>query len=325
MKIKRQKNNSAVLTNGMLKLPKKKKRYGAKMFYWAILALPLLQFCIFYIGVNVNSILLSFKEYQVDGGGFKWLDISNVFANYRQFFVDVGNNVVLKYCFENSFLVWLFSVLLITPVSILFSYYIYKKRTLSGFFKVMLFLPTIIPGIVMVLIYKYFIDGGVPQILDTWFNVRILGLLYNADTAMIMIIIFLMLTGFGTGMLLYTGAMSRIDNGLIESCQLDGANAWQELWHVILPQIYPTVTMQMVFGIATFFTSQAALYSFYGVGADPTNQTLGYWLFMKVANDNGTYAEYPYASAAGIVFTLIAAPVTLIVKHVLEKYGPSED
>lgn len=321
--MKNTKNNSTALPNGA-KLLKKKKKRGAKIFYWSVLALPLLQFCIFYIGVNVNSLLLSFKEYTV-ADGFQWLDFGELFANYKQFFVEVANNEVLKYCFENSFVVWLFTVLLITPISILFSYYIYKKRTISGFFKVMLFLPTIIPGIVLVLMYKYFVDGGIPTLLEKWFNVRVLGLLYNPDTAMMMIVIFLMLTGFGTGMLLYTGAMSRIDNSLIESCKLDGANAWREIWHIILPSIYPTITMQMVFGIATFFTSQAALYSFYGIGADPQNYTIGYWLFLKVATDSSSYTEYPYASAAGIAFTLVAAPVTLLVKWAMEKFGPSED
>lgn len=316
---------STVTTAPELKVPKKKKKTNkAKIFYWAVLALPMLQFLIFYVGVNFNSLLLSFKQYNPNGG-FKWLEFNNLFSNYSRFFSEISDNVVLKYCFENSFVVWLFSVLLITPICILFSYYIYKKRTISNFFKVMLFLPSIIPGIVMVLIYKYFIDGGIPMLLDKWFNLRVLGLLYNPDSALWMIVLFLMLTGFGTGMLLYTGAMSRIDNSLIESCKLDGANTWHELWHIILPSIYPTITMQMVFGVATFFTSQAALYSFYGINADPQNYTIGYWLFLKVAADGGTYSEYPYASAAGIVFTLVAAPITLLVKWALEKFGPSEE
>ena len=305
-----------------MKTPKKRK-LGAKIFYWAILALPLLQFAIFYIGVNVNSLLLSFKEYSA-GEGFRWLAWNNLFANYKKFFVDLGNDIVLKYCLENSFVIWLFTVILITPICILFSYYLYKKRTLNNVFKVLLFMPTIIPGIVMVLVYKYFVDGGIPILLEKWFNLRVLGLLYKPDTALWMIVIFLCLTGFGTGMLLYTGAMSRIDNSLLESCQLDGANSWQELWHIILPSIYPTFTMQMVFGVATFFTSQAALYSFYGINAAPQNYTIGYWLFLMVAGDNGTYSQYPYASAAGIVFTLVAAPVTLMVKYLMERFGPSE-
>lgn len=303
----------------------KKRRIGAKLFYWGMHIIPIIQFCVFYIGVNFNSVLLSFKEYPLDGSGYRWLSGAELFSNYAKFFGDVGRDIVLKYCFENSFLVWLFTVILITPVSILFSYYIYKKRPMSGFFKVMLFLPTIIPGIVMVLIYLFFVDGGIPILLDKWFDVRVLGLLYNPDSAMWMIILFLMLTGFGTGMLLYTGAMSRIDVSLIESSQLDGANAWNEIWHIVLPSIYPTFTMQMVFGIAAFFTSQAALYSFYGVGASPQIYTIGYWMFLKVANSGeGNYSEYPYASAAGVVFTLIAAPVTLTIKYLLEKFGPKE-
>jgi hypothetical protein len=35
-------------------------------------------------------------------------------------------------------------------------------------------------------------------------------------------------------------------------------------------------------------------------------------------------ADYPYAAAMGIVFTLIATPITLITKYLLEKYGPSQ-
>ncbi len=302
----------------------KRKKHGARIFYWAVLFLPIVQFCIFYIGVNFNSILLSFKQYQIDGGGFKWLDASDMFANYKLFFSDISRDIVLKYCFENSFLVWLFAVIVITPFSVLFSYYIYKRRPLSGLFKVLLFMPTIIPGIVMALIYLFFVDGGIPILVEKWFDKRILGLMYNPDSAMWTIIVFLLLTGFGTGMLLYTGAMSRIDTSLVESSKIDGANAWNEIWHIVLPSIYPTFTMQMVFGIATFFTSQAALYSFYGIGASPQNYTLGYWMFIKVAADNGTYSEYPYASAAGVVFTLIAAPVTLLTKNLLERFGPKE-
>ena len=54
--------------------------------------------------------------------------------------------------------------------------------------------------------------------------------------------------------------------------------------------------------------------------------TLGYYFFIKVAgNDAVTGADYTYASAGGILFTLIVAPVTIITKNLLEKYGPSED
>ena len=64
------------------RFPERKKKTDAKagrrkeaIFYYSLLALPILQFLIFYIAVNFNSILLSFKEYRISGGqaGYIWV------------------------------------------------------------------------------------------------------------------------------------------------------------------------------------------------------------------------------------------------------------
>ena len=63
-------------------------------------------------------------------------------------------------------------------------------------------------------------------------------------------------------------------------------------------------------------------------GAMQPFSTLGFYFFVKVAGGKNTipYAgDYPFVSAAGILFTAIVAPVTLLTKHLLEKYGPSEE
>ena len=48
---------------------KKAKKIGEKIFFWSILVLPLLQFCVFYIGVNFNSILLSLASFNSSSDG----------------------------------------------------------------------------------------------------------------------------------------------------------------------------------------------------------------------------------------------------------------
>ena len=45
--------------------PKKRlKLNNKKIFYYSLMLFPLLQFCIFYIGVNFQSILLAFQKYE---------------------------------------------------------------------------------------------------------------------------------------------------------------------------------------------------------------------------------------------------------------------
>ena len=35
--------------------------------------------------------------------------------------------------------------------------------------------------------------------------------------------------------------------------------------------------------------------------------------------------DYPFLSSLGLLMTIVAAPLTLIVKYLLEKFGPSVD
>lgn len=305
------------------------KKIGELIFFWSLLIIPLAQFCVFYIGVNFNSILLSFKSYDYNTGTYAWIG----FDNFERFFKSFAINKNLMICLKNSLLIFAIQILIVTPISILFSYYIYKngKRkfhkttaatVMAEVSKVLLFLPTIIPSIAMVLMYKYFGENSLPDILNNILGTEFKGFLSTYKYSLKYIIGFLVLTGFGSSMVLYTGAMSSIDESLIESGQMDGVSPFKELVKIVFPAIFPTFTLQMVTSVAGIFINQACLFSFYGGGAPYVARTFGYELFITVSND-ATMAEYPYAAAMGIVFTIIATPITLLTKYFLETYGPS--
>ncbi len=306
------------------------RKIGENIFFWSILILPLLQFCVFYIGVNFNSILLSLKTYDYETGKFYY----SGFNNFQIFFEEFGKsgNVMWTYL-KNSLLFFAVTLLVVTPLAILFSYYIYKnghrkfqKYTASNAFaalsKVLLFLPTVMPSIAIVLMYKYFGENSLPKMLNELFGTTFNGLLSSSETNLIYMICFCTLIGFGTDMILYTGAMSSIDDSLIESAQIDGASPLRELVRIVIPAIYPTLSMKIVLMVAGIFTNQVFLFSFYGADAPYSIRTFGYFLFITV-NNSPTMADYPYASAMGIVFTLVATPITLLTKYLLEKFGPS--
>jgi ABC-type sugar transport system permease subunit len=298
-------------------------RRKENLFYYGLLVIPLVQFALFYVCVNFNSILLAFQRYDYSTGTF----VYDASYNWNAIANDFTASPIAGYCFYNSFLVYIFGLVVTTPLSILFSYWLCMHKGFPAeFFKVMLFLPSIIPGIVLALVYKFFVDGALPSLLEDWFNVRLsMGLLFNTSTAMWMIVIFLILTGFGTNVVLYTGAMSGVSRDQIEAAEMDGCGEWGIVWHIVLPAIYPTFTTMMVLSVAGYFTNQASLFSFYGGTAPSQIYTWGYYLFVKVIGSSATMADYPYAAAYGLAFTLVAAPITILAKTLLEKLGPSED
>lgn len=284
------------------------------LFFIVLTAYPLLQFAVFYVGVNVNSILLAFKKFNPDTAGYYFIGT----ANFKEFLGDLRHSSAMITAVCNSLKLFVCNMVIALPLNLLFSYFLHKKVPLHGFFRVVLFLPQIISSLVVSLMFRYFVENALPTVLH-------MNLLANKSTGFGTMIFYYIWSSFGTQILIYTGAMDKIDPSIIEYGKINGISLWQEFRHVTLPLIFPTVTIFLVSGIAGYFTNQAGLFNFYGSSAREDMQTLGYVFFIKIIKaDNASYARYPYAAAAGLLFTLIAAPVTILVKNLLEKYGPSE-
>ena len=150
-------------------------------------------------------------------------------------------------------------------------------------------------------------------------------LIDNYDTNKATIIAFFMFISFGPSTLIYSNAMGNISVDIIEAAKIDGITLFKEMWHITLPQIWPTISTFLVIGIAGIFTNMLGLYDLYGTNAPPHLHTVGYYLFSRASGATAVADRYPYLSCLGIVFTLFVVPVTMIVRKLLEKFGPSEN
>ncbi len=288
------------------------------IFYVLMMLFPIAQFSIMYIGVNFNSFLLSFKNIDIDGN-YTW-----TFSNISDAFNLLRTSPLLRSAAKNSLSSYLLLTFIGTPLGLVFSFYIYKKLPLSGAFRVILFLPSIISAIVMVTIFQFFVERAIPAFWQKAFNVKIKGLIENQASRYATIIFYNIWVGFGTGVLMYSNAMSGIPQEIVESAHLDGATGINEFWRITLPMVYPTLSTFLITGVAGLFTNQINLYSFYGGSAPESVQTYGYYLFTRTQLAKSE-SEYPLLSAMGLLFTMVIVPLTFGVKWMLEKFGPKED
>ena len=207
-----------------------------------------------------------------------------------------------------------------------------KKLPGSKFFRVILFMPSIICVVALVYIYTIVADQLVPDIIkmisdNPNFKKSEYQLLANVDTRFNAVLFYSMFFGFATNVLMYSSAMSGVSEEMIEAAHIDGITDFGELIHIIIPSIFPTLTTFLVVGVAGFFTGTLNLVEFYGDSADFSVSTIGYYMYKETALKSNSVAKmnYPYLSAMGLVFTLFAAPMTLLVQYLLTKFGPSED
>lgn len=302
----------------MQEVAKKKRKgdIGANIFFIVMMALPVLQFIIFYIIVNFNSILLAFQNYN---NGFEWLD--EPFHWFEVIFHSLKTETQYWIAFKNSFILCALSIFIVMPITLLFAYYIYKEMPAGGFFKIMLFGPSIITSVVWVLIFRYFMDFGLPAFIETLTGNDI-GALVDKDR-FLTITIFYLIFAFGSCILLYINAMSQISVSLLESAQIDGASELRSFFSVVIPCIWPTIVSFLIINLSQVAVNQANLHAFFAIEAGVENKTIGYHLFFLVAADvSGKH--FPIASAWGLLLTFIVAPLTALVRYLATKFGPSD-
>ncbi len=306
-----------------MKLQKKqillKEKHKDLLFYILMMAFPVAQFVVFYIGVNFNSVLLAFQDIDI-AAGTKTFTLDNAAEAFRL----ITQSSALVSALKNSLLSFAIIVVVSTPLGLLFSYYIYKKQPGHGVFRVILFLPSILSAIVMVAIFQAFVERAVPGMANSLFGISISGLLENVDSRFTTIMFYNIWFGFGTNVLMYTNAMSGIDPSLVEASHLDGATGFREFIHVTLPSIYPTVVTFVVVSVAGIFVNQLNLFSFFGPNASDEIRTYGYYLYAKVQKA-ASEAEYPVLSAIGLMMTMVAVPLTMGIRRLMEKFGPRAD
>ncbi len=289
------------------------------IFYILMMAFPVVQFAVFYIGVNGGSFLLSFQNIDITTNTTIW-----TFQNISNVFKMMTRDAEILSMAGMSLLSYALILFIGTPLGLLFSYYIYKKLPISGAFRVILFLPSIVSAIVMVTIFQFFVERAVPEIIKVISGKQIEGLLENQNSRFATIIFYNIWVGFGTSVLMYANGMGGISQEIVESAHLDGATGIREFWHITLPMVFPTLSTFIITGVATIFTNQLNLYSFYGDRAPGNVQTYGYYLYNKTQAATSR-AEYPELAAMGLLLTFIAVPLTLVIKWALEKFGPQAE
>ncbi len=312
----------------MIKEKTEKKTKGLKqrtrsrlLFYVLLLAFPLLQNAIFYVGVNLNVILIAFQKYETGVSGYA---IS--FAGFENFKLAWTYLTEADYMFVNSLILYAMQTIVGMTLALVFAYYIYKNFALSGFFKVLLFLPQIVSGMVFALLFKYFSGATYVSIVQKLTGKEVLGLLADSNTRFITVVMYSVFISFGVKMLMFSGAMSSIDYSVVESAQLDGANLIVEFTHITLPLIYPTIVSFLVIGLTGIFTDQMHLYSMFGGGAKDI-ATIGYYLYSSTTNASlvvqNSQPTYGILSASGLMISIVVVPIVILVRKALNTFGPS--
>ena len=192
---------------------KKAKDYA---FVAIMLLIPVVHFIIFWGVVNFNSILLAFQRLDRTTGE-KYLTLKN-FESLAELF----KTNELKDALVNTLLTAGFQIIFLLPWGFFLTYFLYKKIPLRGLWRTFLFLPSILPAIFLTGIFNNAITqyGPLGKIWDALFNKPIPDFFVDERYGKWGVLLYFFWTNFGGQFILFTGAMTRIPNEILEAAQM---------------------------------------------------------------------------------------------------------
>ena len=303
------------LLSGYSKIEKKR-----LLFVALLLAFPILQFLIFYVYINIDSFILAFTNRR---GEFSTHYLETMINRFSA----VGDNNLWK-SLGRSLGQWAISMFFNFPVSILFTYALFKHVKGEMFFRVLFYLPGIIGSVVFGVVYKYLLaaNGPLVEILVKfgWASEELAfhGLLRTMSTAFGSVNVFGIWLALGGNIVILTGAMTRIPSEIFESASLEGVGVVREFVQLVLPLIWPTLSTLLIYQLGSISTFDFGTYLLFGEGGvNYPVQTMGYYLFLMTYNVSRGIEVANAPAALGLILTVFTVPIVLLLRWVIEKFS----
>jgi multiple sugar transport system permease protein len=195
-------------------------------------------------------------------------------------------------------------------IPIVLALLINEMRHGRGFFRLVFYMPVMLPPIVTVFLWRWIYnpDAGLLNALLNLFHLPQGLWLETPGTALPALVVIATWSAAGATTLIYLAALQGVPASLYEAAELDGASIWRRLWHVTLPTIRPVMLLMLVLQIIG--TMQVFTEPFTITGGGPANATLS--VLLLIYNYAFNNADFGGASALGVLLFLFLAVFALI-------------
>jgi len=276
-----------------------------------IFVLPaVLMFAIFTIYPFIKTFQLS---------AYEWDGISPVmkFIGFKNY-VNVIYDSLFWRSMLNAGFITLLALTFQNLLALILAIIIDRGIKFEKFFRTVYFIPPILSGVVVGLVWKWIYDGNY-GILNT--ILRLIGLgkyatswLSNPRTALLSVAIVHMWKGFGWGFVILLAGLQTIPRELYEAASIDGADTFKQFWYVTVPLMIPiffVVSILTILGTMQIFD---LIYSMTRGGPAGATEVPISYIYRYMANN-----ELGYATAMAVVFGLVLFSLSIIQIFVSRK------
>lgn len=282
-----------------------------KIVPWLFVLPILLINVVVVLGPALSAIYYSMTEWTGIGAAH-WVGLDN----YKKLLTDDPS---FTHAFRNN-LIWLVMFLTVPiALALVAASLLSQVRRGSLFFRMTLFLPYVLPSVVVAAIWRSLLnpDRGIPATLTDWgvpgFDRALLG---DKSTVLPTIAFVDNWHFWGFLMVLFLAAMQNIGPDLYEAAKLDGASGWQLFRDITIPGIRPTLVFMILMTSIWSFLTFDYIWVLTQGGPAGASEVLAVLVFKNAFMN----LSAGYASAIGLSMSFFVG-IVIAIFIVLRKRG----
>jgi putative aldouronate transport system permease protein len=279
--------------------------------------IPAVIYIVIFAYLPMSGIILAFKKYTYAGGifGSPW----NGIKNFEFFFKSGKAALVTRNTVLYNLLFIVFNTVLQITVAVLLtevSGRYFKKISQS-----MMFLPYFISWVVVSVIAFNILsfDVGVLNTFINKFGGTKISFYSEAKFWPVILTLFGAWKGVGYGSIIYLAAIMGIDTQIYEAAQIDGANVFQRIFKITVPQIKPTVIILFLLSIGGIFRGNFDMfYNLIGSNGVLYNATdvIDTFTFRALM----TNSDFGMSAASGLYQSVCCFVTIMVVNKIIKTY-----
>lgn len=268
---------------------------------WVMILPAALYILIFCYG-PMYGLQLAFKDYDFSKGitGGNWAGMKY----FEQYF----NSPMFWPTIRNTFTIAFFSLICGFPIPIILAIAInsIKGKRWKRTVQTTVYLPYFISTVVLVAILQILLSPTTGLLSNALEAIGLIGektnLLGDPGAFVPVYVLSGIWQSAGWNSIIFIAALAAVDGQLYDACKVDGANRWQQVWHVELPAILPTIIILLIMnmggilsvGFEKTFLMQNAL-----------NKSVSEVISTYVYNVGLKSSQFSFGSAVGLFNTVV--------------------
>jgi ABC-type sugar transport system permease subunit len=202
-------------------------------------------------------------------------------------------------------------------VSLLLAQLLNQQIRAKSFFRASFFMPVIVSGVVVTILWQQLLgyDSGLINRLFVHLGMEKTGWLIDPDIAIYSIAVMATWKNVGLYVILFLVGLQTVPTQYYEAAKLEGANRWQQFYHITLPMINPTIFMVVILSTIGGFSLFIEPYIMTGGG--PLNTTLSAVLYIY--KQAFQYYNMGYSATLGFFYAIMIMTVVMLQKKFIEK------